>query len=116
MKRMKRVLSLVCLIVSLVELDWERYRIYLWSSIASLSFVFFLELMRPQVQRVPTERAFKTGEGGPPEAYVAASPNNDDQADYCEKVEPTSATIGEVASCATTQADHSERIRLLDCV
>jgi hypothetical protein len=44
MKRLKRVLLLVCLIVSLVELDWERYRIYLLSSIASLLFVLGSEL------------------------------------------------------------------------
>ena len=46
MKRLKRVLLLVCLIVSLVELDWERDRIYLLSSIASLLLVFYSELMR----------------------------------------------------------------------
>jgi hypothetical protein len=44
MKRLKRVLLLVCLIVSLVELDWERYRIYLLCSIASLLFVLGTEL------------------------------------------------------------------------
>jgi hypothetical protein len=46
MERMKRVLLLVWLIVSLVELDWERYRIYLLSSIASLLFVLGSELKR----------------------------------------------------------------------
>jgi hypothetical protein len=45
-ERMKRVLLLVWLIVSLVELDWERYRIYLLSSIASLLFVLGSELKR----------------------------------------------------------------------
>lgn len=49
---MKRVLLLVCLIVSLVELDWERDRVYLLSSIASLSLVLCAERMRRQkVQR-----------------------------------------------------------------
>jgi len=113
---MRRVLLLVCLIVSVVELDWERERIYLLSSIASLLLVFYGELMRRrQVQRVPTERAFKTREGVPSEACVTASANTGDQADYFEKVEPTSATIDEVASCTTTHADHPERSRLLDC-
>jgi hypothetical protein len=116
MKRMKRVLLLACLIVSLVELDWERYRIFLLSSIASLLFVLGSELTgRRRVQQVATEPAFKTGEGIPSEAYVAGSPNTDDQPDYFEKVEPTSAGIGEVASGRTTQADHPGRSRLLDC-
>lgn len=43
---MKRVLLLVCLIISVVELDWERDRIYLLSSIASVLFVLVSELMR----------------------------------------------------------------------
>ena len=116
MKRMKRVLLLVCLIVSLVELDWERDRIYLLSSITSLLFVLGSELtQRRRVQQVATERAFKAGEGVPSDAYVAGSPNTDYQADYFEKVEPASAAISEVASCRTTQADHPERSRLLDC-
>ena len=115
MNRMKRVLLLVCLIVSLVELDWERYRIYLLSSIASFLFVLGSELTRRRrIQKVATERAFKTSDDVPPEAY-AASPNTDDQADYFEKVEPTNATMGESASCETAQADHPERSRLLDC-
>jgi hypothetical protein len=78
MKRMKRVLSLVCLIVSLVELDWERYRMFLLSSIASLLFVLGSELTgRRRVQQIAPERAFKTGEGIPSEAYVVGSPNID---------------------------------------
>ena len=116
MKRMKRVLLLVCLMVSLVELDWERYRIYLLSSIASLLFVLGSELTRRRrVQQVATERALKTGAGVLSETHVAGSPTIDYQADYFEKVEPTSAGIGEVASGRTTQADHPGRSRLLDC-
>lgn len=87
---MRRVLLLVCLIVSLVELDWERQRIYLLSSAASLLLV-----------RVPTEKAFKTAQGLPSEVYATASPDNDNQA--------------EVRS-GRTQADHPERSRMLDCV
>ena len=94
MKRMKRVLLLVCLIVSLVELDWERYRIYLLSSIASLLFVLGSELTRRRrAQQVATVRAFKTGGGVPSEAYVAGSTHTHNQADYFEKVESTSAAI-----------------------
>jgi hypothetical protein len=116
MERMKRVLLLVWLIVSVVELDWERYRICLLSSIASLLFVLSRELSRRRrVQQVATERAIKTGEGVPSEADVAGSPHTDYQADYFEKVEPTSAAVGEVASCRTTPADHPERSRMLDC-
>ena len=113
---MKRVLLLVWLIVSLVELDWERYRICLLSSLASLLFVLSSELMRRRrVQPVAAERAFKTGKGVPSETYVAGQPHTDYQADYFEEVEPASAAIGEVASCRTTQADHPERSRMLDC-
>jgi hypothetical protein len=116
MKRMKRVLLLACLIVSLVELDWERYRIFLLSSIAFFLFVLGSELtQRRRVQQVTTEPAFKTGEGVPSEAYIAGSPNTDYQADYFEKGEPTSAPIGEVCSGRTTQADYPERSRMLDC-
>jgi hypothetical protein len=80
-------------------------RIYLLSSIASLLFVLGSELTRRRrVQQVATERAFKTGEGGRSESYVAGSPNTDYQAGHFEKVEPTIAAIGEVASCTTTQA------------
>ncbi len=43
---MKRVLLLVCLIVSVVELDWERERIYLLSAVASLLLVLYGEVMR----------------------------------------------------------------------
>jgi len=43
---MKRVLLLVLLIVSLVELDWERSRIYLLSAIVSMLLVVRSELVR----------------------------------------------------------------------
>ena len=43
---MKRVLLLVCLIVSLVQLDWERDRIYLLSSFAALLLMLWTELSR----------------------------------------------------------------------
>src|SRR5579863_5692798 len=95
---MRRILLLVCLIVSVVELDWERQRIYLLSSAASLLLVFYGELVRRRkVQRVPTERAFKPAQGVPSEVYVAASPDTDNQA--------------EVRS-GRTQADHPGRSRM----
>jgi hypothetical protein len=43
---MKRVLLLVFLIISLVELDLERYRIYLFSAIASFALLLGNALMR----------------------------------------------------------------------
>ena len=46
LNHMKRVALLVLLIVSLVELDWERARIYLFSSLASLVLVVWSELVR----------------------------------------------------------------------
>jgi hypothetical protein len=99
---MRRVLLLVCLIVSVVELDWERQRIYLLSSVGSLLLVLYGELMRCRtVQRVPTERAFKTAEGVSSEVNFAASLDTGNQA--------------EVRSSRTTQANHPERSRMVDC-
>jgi len=46
MKRMKRVLLLACFIVLLVQLDWERERIYFVSAIASLLLVFSSKTQR----------------------------------------------------------------------
>jgi len=61
---MKRILLLVCLIVSLVELDWERGRIYSLSAIASLLLVLYGELIgRRRVQRVAAEGVFTAGPG-----------------------------------------------------
>jgi hypothetical protein len=54
---MKRVLLLVLLIVSLVELDWERNRIYLLSSLASIALVVWSELVR----RLTAERKLAGG-------------------------------------------------------
>jgi uncharacterized protein (DUF58 family) len=99
---MRRILLLVCLIVSVVELDWERQRIYLLSSAASLLLLLYGELMRRRkIQRVPTEREFKSAQGVPSEVYAAASPDTDNQAEVCS---------------GRTQADYPERSRMLDCV
>jgi len=48
---MKRVLLLVILMVSLVQLDWEGDRIYLLSSFTALLLVVWMELSRHR--RVP---------------------------------------------------------------
>jgi len=70
---MRRVLLLVCLIVSLVQLDWERDRIYLLSSIASMLLILYCELTRRhRVQRVAAQVAFTpTNISG--EAYTSES-------------------------------------------
>ena len=61
---MKRILLLVCLIVSLTELDLERERIFLISSLASLLLVLCTELVRRRkARRVAAERVFAQGEG-----------------------------------------------------
>lgn len=69
---MRRVLLLVCLIISLVELDWERDRIYLLSSLASLSLVLNGERMRLRKLR-GTVRPFKAAEVTSSEAYASDS-------------------------------------------
>lgn len=59
---MKRVLLLVCLIVSVVQLDWEREQIYVWSSGASLLLIFYGELMRRRnAQRTAKEGVLQRG-------------------------------------------------------
>lgn len=72
---MRRVLLLVCLIVSVVELDWERDRIYLLSSIASL--LLFLYQRTDESSQSP-KSSYSTsvqdrGEGVSSEAYVSDS-------------------------------------------
>lgn len=95
---MRRVLLLVCLIFSLVELDWERERIYLLSSVASLLLVLYGELKRRRkVQRVATEGVLKTRHDVvTSEAYVSDSAPPDDRAHHIENG-PLSAAIQEVA-------------------
>jgi hypothetical protein len=95
---MRRVVLLVCLIVSVVELDWEHERIYLMSSLASLLLVLYGELMRRRkVQRVTTERVLKTRHDVViSEAYVSDSVPPDDRAHHIEN-EPLSAAMQQVA-------------------
>jgi hypothetical protein len=60
---MKRVFLLVLLIVSLVQFDWERDRIYLASSIVSTLLVVWCERVRcHKFQEASAVEAFTTGE------------------------------------------------------
>jgi hypothetical protein len=81
---MKRVLLLVLLIVSLVELDWERDRIYLLSSLASLVLVVWSELVRRRrtAEKAITGEALTTAEGVSPVACVAYTQHASHQADH----------------------------------
>ena len=57
---MRRVLLLVCLIVSMVELDWERARVYFLSSLASLLLVVWSELLRlRKAQKITTAEGLR---------------------------------------------------------
>lgn len=88
---MKRVLLLVCLIVSLVELDWERYRIYLLSSLACLVLVVWTEVVwRRTAEKTITPEVLTTAEGVSAVARVAYAHHATYQADF-QKVEPTVA-------------------------
>ena len=93
---MKRVMLFVFLIVSLVELDLERYRLYLLCSIASLLLVFGSELERHRkIQKATTERVIKAHEGFPSEPYVAYSPHPHYLEDGFEKSEATADAMQE---------------------
>jgi hypothetical protein len=92
---MKRVLLLVCLIVSLVQLDWERDRVYLLSTIASLLLIVSSELMRRQkVQKAIAAGTLTSDEGV---ASVAYSQRPCHRTDHCEGVERPTIATGEVA-------------------
>jgi len=93
---MKRVMLLVLLIVSLVELDWERDRIYLLSSLASLLLVVCSErLHRRKVQKATTGGALTAEQVVSPETRLAYLPHPRNQTYVPEMVEPP--TTGEVA-------------------
>jgi len=78
---MKRVLLLVCLIVSVVEFDWERYRIYLLFSIASLALVLHSELMgRRSVRGTSAEKECDTKSRASSGAHATDPPGLVDQA------------------------------------
>jgi hypothetical protein len=62
---MKRVLLLVFLMVSLVELDLERYRIYLFCSAAAFASLFCNVLMsrRRKAQKAPAAHSLESVDG-----------------------------------------------------
>ncbi len=62
---MKRVLLLVFLMVSLAELDLERYRIYLFCSTAAFASLFCDVLMsrRRKAQKAPETRSLESVDG-----------------------------------------------------
>jgi|SRR5579862_181624 len=93
---MKRVLLLVCLIVSLVELDWERYRIYLLSSLACLVLLVWTEVVRRgTAEKTITPEVLTNAEGVSSVACVAYAHHAPHKMDHFQKVEPTIAPLGE---------------------
>jgi len=76
--RMRRVLLLVCLIVSMVELDWERARVYFLSSVGSLLLVVWSELLRlRKAQKTTTAEELRAEQMVLPEAQlVLPNPQN----------------------------------------
>ena len=90
-----RVMMLVCLIVSVVELDWERDRIYLLSSVASLFLVVWSERWRHRKLKatvgVPT-----TQQAGSPDVCLTylSRPNDQNQ---LEKIEDLEVTLSQKA-------------------
>jgi hypothetical protein len=95
---MKRVLLLTLLIVSLVELDWERDRIYLLFSFASLVLVVWNELVRRgTAEKTINEQGLSTAEGTSPLACLTHAQHAHRDADHREKVEPTAVPLRDLA-------------------
>lgn len=91
---MKRVLLLTLLIVSLVELDWERDRIYLVSSLSFLVLVVWSERVRCRTsERTATVQELTTAEGVAAAVRVPSARQPHGDADRCEKIEPTAVAI-----------------------
>lgn len=85
---MRRVSLLVLLIVSLVELDWERHRIYLFSSLVSLVLVVWSESVRRRTaEKTITAEGLTNADGVLPAACLPCTQNARHQADRFEKVE-----------------------------
>lgn len=100
---MKRVLLLVCLIVSLVELDWERYRIYLLFSIASLSLVLHAEWVRcHRVQRETEVKAFQTCANLSSDTLASGSLHLDNQTEDTDEGPSRGATKAALSTMAST--------------
>jgi hypothetical protein len=112
---MKRILLLVFLIVSVVQLGLERYRLYLFLSIAFLSLLLRSESARHhRVHTLATERAGQPAESTPLEAHVADSLHADSREDQFERLESTSTTTLGTTSCTATDVMDQERTRLLN--
>ena len=85
---MRRVLLLVCLIVSMVELDWERARVYFLSSLASLLLVVWSELLRlRKAQKITTAEGLRAEQMVLPETRLVL-PNPHDHSLFLKMVEP----------------------------
>jgi hypothetical protein len=97
---MKRVLLLVFLMVSLVELDLERYRIYLFCSTAALAGLLCNVLMsRRKAQNAPAARALENANGDSclsTERKVAYVSRSSPSGDGCENVGSAQNTLREV--------------------
>jgi hypothetical protein len=85
---MKRVLLLVCLFVSLVELDLERDRIFLMSLLASLLFVFWNELLhRRKAQQAGISGALSAEDAASSQACLPCLLHPDDKACQIDMIE-----------------------------
>ena len=107
---MKRVLLLVCLIVSVVELDWERYRLYLLSSIASFLLVIWYETRRHKAQKATLAEGPAKREDISPVTGVVYPQHSCNQADHFARVE-SAHHIGEVALITVGGGTESEKFR-----
>lgn len=92
-----RVIMLVCLIVSVVELDWERDRIYWLSSVASLLLVVWSERLRHRKLKaavgLPT-----TKPAGSSDVCLTYLSRPNDQTDQLEKMENLEVSLFEKAA------------------
>jgi hypothetical protein len=113
---MKRILLLVCLIVSLTELDWERDRIYLMSSIASLLLVLGSERKRLRNVQNGLGRVFARGKDVSSEACAEYPPHLHDRVNRFERVEPVStATQGVALMHNYSRAGYREGVDYFRC-
>lgn len=100
---MKRVLILVFLIVSLVELDLERYRFYLFLSVAAFAaLVRNVRMSRRRAQNARRSRAFAISERdwgclSAEQDGVAYAPAPMPPEGNCESVESAHSSLSEEA-------------------
>lgn len=84
----KRVLLFVLLIVSVVELDWERVRIYFFSSLASILLLLWTERSaRRKLQKAPNRAVLPTKQRVSTETCLVRLPDHDVQTHFLEIVE-----------------------------